>query len=75
MKKLLLAAALLASTPAFAWTYETDDGRQVTPVQVNRDVGACDMIPGNQFTWLACMRSKGYVTHHRFCDWFVCLDK
>jgi hypothetical protein len=28
MKKLLLAAALLASTPAFAWTYETDDGRQ-----------------------------------------------
>jgi hypothetical protein len=65
MKTLLLAAALLASTPALAWTYETDDGRSVTTVQVNRDGAFCNYATGGRVDdpWVSCMRSKGYIIH------------
>lgn len=70
MKKIILAAALLAtSSPAFAWTYDTDDGRKVTTVQAGRDGAACDVAvyaPGlgvHIDMWMSCMRSKGYIVH------------
>ena len=65
MKKLLLAAALVASTPAFAWTAESDDGRQFTNVQLNRDAAFCNYATGGQVDdpFVMWMRSKGYIVH------------
>ena len=69
MKRILLTSVLLlTSVPAFAdnsWTYETDDGRKISTIQVNRDAAACATVfygmvgPG----WKTCMASKGYIVH------------
>jgi hypothetical protein len=61
----LLAGALLASAPALAWTYETDDGRKVSNIQANRDGAACFMAVGRvDDPFVICMRSKGYIIHN-----------
>jgi hypothetical protein len=61
----LLAGALLASAPAFAWTYETDDGRKVSDIQANRDGAACFMAVGRvDEPFVICMRAKGYIIHN-----------
>jgi hypothetical protein len=46
VRELVFIAALLASTPAFAWMWETDDGRNVTNVQVNQEGAACAVVAG-----------------------------
>ena len=65
MKKLLFTAALLASTPAMAWTYTTDDGRPSNDIQANRDRAFCNYATGGRVDdpWVGCMRSKGYIVH------------
>jgi hypothetical protein len=65
VRKLVFIAALLASTPAFAWTWETDDGRKVTNIQADREGAACAVVAGGVMdtTWVTCMRAKGYIVH------------
>jgi hypothetical protein len=70
----ILAAVVLSGMcgQAYAklpWTYETDDGRKVTSIQVSRDMAACDTILAGRFVddsraaMNACMRAKGYIIH------------
>jgi hypothetical protein len=67
MKKIILAAALIAGSiaQAQAWTYETDDGRTVSNIQADRDGAYCATITGAGAgsIWRTCMRSRGYITH------------
>jgi hypothetical protein len=56
--------AVTATTSAFAWTAEADDGRKINSVQINRDGAACYVMVGNNRNgFSACMRAKGYIVH------------
>jgi hypothetical protein len=44
LRTIIPAILLLGTSPAYAWTYETDDGRVVTAVQANRDGAACNAM-------------------------------
>jgi len=71
----ILAAVVLSGMcgQAYAklpWTYETDDGRKVTSIQVSRDMAACDtmlagryVVPDSRSALTTCMRAKGYIIH------------
>ena len=58
---------MLAAIPTHAyaedWTYESDDGRAVTRVEVDRAGAACWLVSGNAYNgiWFTCMRAKGYI--------------
>jgi hypothetical protein len=69
-----MALALGSPSAAHAWTYQTDDGRQVSQNQVEREGAACAVASNGLMSpvWTNCMRARGFIVHS--CDthqWFV----